>query len=187
MTRRPGFTLLEMLVAMTLLAFIMVAGQQAIALAARAAAPHGDGGHSFLVRHQIADWLETSLPVRSSRRERSPLIFLGEQASIRFVTDLPERFGMAGPHIVTLAQAPGGLLATWQPLRPGGDAPVGERLLLDGVAQVAFRYWDGSDARGWHDTWPAGPRLPAMVRMNFSGGAAQGWPPILVILRNQGY
>ena len=134
MTRRPGFTLLEMLVAMTLLAFIMVAGQQAIALAARAAAPHGDGGHSFLVRHQIADWLETSLPVRSSRRERSPLVFLGEQASIRFVTDLPERFGMAGPHIVTLAQAPGGLLATWQPLRPGGDAPVGERLLLDGVS-----------------------------------------------------
>ena len=145
MTNRPGFTLLEMLVAMTLLAFIMVAGQQAIALAARAAAPHGDGGHSFLVRHQIADWLETSLPVRSSRRERAPLIFSGEPASIRFVTDLPERFGIGRPSCRHLTQAPGGLLASWQPLRPNGDAPVGERLMLEGVKPVAFRYWDGTD------------------------------------------
>jgi prepilin-type N-terminal cleavage/methylation domain-containing protein len=187
MTRRPGFTLLEMLVAMTLLAFIMVAGQQAIALAARAAAPHGDGGNSFLVRHQISDWLETSLPVRATRRERAPLIFIGEPASIRFVTDLPERFGSAGPHVVTLSQTPGGLLATWQPLRPSGDVPVGERLMLEGVKKVAFRYWDGTDARGWHETWPPGQRLPAMVQMNFIGGAAEGWPPILVALRNQGY
>lgn len=187
MTRRPGFTLLEMLVAMTLLAFIMVAGQQAIALAARAAAPRGDGGHSFLVRHQIADWLETSMPVRSTRRERAPLVFAGEPSSVRFVTDLPERFGMAGPHVMTLAQAPGGLLATWQPLRPNADAPVGQRLMLEGVDRVSFRYWDGSDDRGWHDLWAPGPRLPNMIRMNFEGGAAQAWPPILVVLRNQGY
>jgi len=26
-----------------------------------------------------------------------------------------------------------------------------------------------------------------MVQMNFIGGAAEGWPPILVALRNQGY
>jgi prepilin-type N-terminal cleavage/methylation domain-containing protein len=97
-SRRPGFTLLEMLVAMTLLAFIMVAGQQPIALAARAAAPHGDGGHGFLVRRQIADWLETAMPIRSDRRERSPLIFTGEPQALRFVTILPERFGTAGPH-----------------------------------------------------------------------------------------
>ena len=187
MTRRPGFTLLEMLVAMTLLAFIMVAGQQAIALAARAAAPHGDGGHSFLVRHQIVDWLETMRPVRSSRRERAPMAFSGEPASIRFVTDLPERFGIAGPHVVTLTQAPGGLLASWQPLRLSGDAPVGQRIMLDGVKQVAFRYWDGTDQRGWSDTWPPGQRLPAMIQMNLDGGAAQGWPSIRVALRNQGY
>ena len=186
MTRRPGFTLLEMLVAMTLLAVIMVAGQQAIALAARAAAPHGDGGHAFLVRHQIADWLETSLPVRSNRRERALLLFSGEPSSLRFITELPERFGTAGPHIVTLAGAPGGLRVTWQPLRLSGDAPVGERLMLEGVDRIAFRYWDGTDARGWHDTWPPGQRLPAMVQMNFGGGIAQGWPPILVALRNQG-
>ena len=186
MTRRPGFTLLEMLVAMTLLAFIMVAGQQAIALAARAAAPHGDGGHSFLVRHQIADWLETSLPVRSSRRERAPLIFSGEPTSMRFVTNLPERFGTAGPHIVVLSKAPGRLLANWQPLRLTGGSPAGERLMLEGVDQITFRYWDGTDARGWHDAWPPDQRPPAMIQMNFGGGTAQGWPPILVAPRNQG-
>ncbi len=187
MTRRPGFTLLEMLVAMTLLAFIMVAGQQAIVLAARAAAPQGDGGHSFLVRHQITDWLETSLPVRSTRRERAPLVFSGEPASIRFVTDLPQRFGTAGPHIVVLAQTQGGVLMTWQPLRPGGEGPIGERLILEGVTHAAFRYWDGTDAGGWRDTWAPGPRLPTMIQMNFDGGAAEGWPPISVALRNQGY
>ena len=66
-------------------------------------------------------------------------------------------------------------------------APVGERLMLEGVNRVAFRYWDGTDARGWRDTWAPGPRLPAMIQMNFDGGAAEGWPPISVALRNQGY
>lgn len=77
---------------------------------------------------------------------------------------------------MTLAQAPGGLLATWQPLRPGGEAPVDQRLMLEGVTRVSFRYWDGSDDRGWHDSWAPGPRLPTMIQMNFEGGVAQAWP-----------
>jgi prepilin-type N-terminal cleavage/methylation domain-containing protein len=185
MSRRPGFTLLEMLVAMTLLAFIMVAGQQAIALAARAAAPRGDGGNAFLVRRQISDWLETAMPIRSDRRERSPLIFTGEPQSLRFVTVLPERFGKAGPHIVALSRSEGGLTVSWQLLRPNADSATGERLMLEGVSQVEFRYWDGSDNLGWRDTWPVGQRLPGMIEINLDGGAATGWPPFRVLLRNR--
>jgi len=213
---QSGFTLLEMLVAMTLLAFIVVAGQQAIALAARAAVPIGDDGNAFLVRHQIMDWVETSIPVRTSRRDRAALMFAGEPNRLRFVTSLPERFGVAGPHLVTLSRAPGqngGLLVTWQAVRPprnsgvggsgvggvgggigmaggigagGPDAPVGERLMLEGVQGVGFRYWDGSANAGWLDTWPAPQRLPAMIQMIFEGGSAEGWPPMMVALRNRG-
>jgi prepilin-type N-terminal cleavage/methylation domain-containing protein len=185
MSRRPGFTLLEMLVALTLLSFMMVAGQQAIALAARAAAPHGDGGNAFLVRRQISDWLETALPVRSDRRERAPLIFAGEPQLLQFVTVLPERFGVAGPHIVTLSRSAGGLMVSWQPLRLNAERKTSERLVLEGVGQIAFRYWDNADARGWRDTWPAGQRLPGMVEISLGGGAAEGWRPILVALRNR--
>ncbi|WP_158045299.1 prepilin-type N-terminal cleavage/methylation domain-containing protein [Skermanella pratensis] len=183
MTRRPGFTLLEMLVAMTLIAFIMVAGQQVIALAARAAAPRGDGGHGFLVQRQIADWLETALPVRSDRRDRAPLIFSGDQGSLRFVTVLPQRFGLAGPNVVTMSGSPGGLLARWQPLRLTGEQQVGERLILEGAVQVSFRYWD--NAGGWRNAWPAGQRLPDLIELSMSGGPAEGWPPIVVAPRNR--
>jgi prepilin-type N-terminal cleavage/methylation domain-containing protein len=183
-SRRPGFTLLEMLVAMTLLAFIMVAGQQAIALAARAAAPRGDGGHAFLLRHQISDWLEESLPIRTDRRDRSPLVFAGEPAALRFVTVLPQRFGVAGPHVMTLSRASDGLLASWRPLRLSGDPPpAGERLLVEGADRVAFRYWDS--AGGWRETWPAGQRLPDLIELSVDGGPAEGWQPILVTLRNR--
>jgi len=197
-----------MLVAMTLLAFIVVAGQQAIALAARAAAPIGDDGNAFLVRHQIMDWVETSIPVRVTRRDRAALMFAGEANRLRFVTSLPERFGVAGPHLVTLSRAPGqhgGLLVTWQAVRPprnsgigggigGGigigagstDTPVGERLMLEGVQRVGFRYWDGTANTGWLDIWPTPQRLPAMIQMIFEGGSAEGWPPMLVALRNRG-
>ena len=183
MTRRPGFTLLEMLVAMTLIAFIMVAGQQVIDLAARAAAPRGDGGHMFLTHRQIADWLETALPIRSDRRDRAPLIFAGDQASLRFVTVLPQRFGVAGPNVVTLGGAPGGLLARWQPLRFDGEQQGNERLILEGVERVSFRYWDSTG--GWRNAWPAGQRLPDLVELSVSGGPAQEWPPIVVAPRNR--
>ena len=186
MSRRPGFTLLEMLVAMTLLAFIMVAGQQAIALAARAAAPRGDGGHGFLVRRQIADWLETAMPIRSDRRERAPLIFTGEPQVLRFVTFLPERFGKAGPHIVTFSRSDGGLRMSWQLLRPTADvAAAGERILLEGVSRVGFRYWDASDNLGWRDAWPVGLRMPSMVELSLDGGASAGWQPFRVVMRNR--
>jgi len=175
-----------MLVAMTLLAFIMVAGQQAIALAARAAAPHGDGGHGFLVRRQIADWLETAMPIRSDRRERSPLIFTGEPQALRFVTILPERFGTAGPHIVTLSRSDGGLRVSWQLLRPNADpAAAGDRVLLDGVDRVGFRYWDTSDNLGWRDAWPLAQRLPGMIEISLDGGVSAGWQPFRVVMRNR--
>lgn len=182
MTRRPGFTLLEMLVAMTIIAFVMVAGQQVIALAARAAAPRGDGGHAFLMHRQITDWLETALPVRSDRRDRAPLIFSGDQGSIRFVTVLPQRFGVTGPNVVGLAGSPGGLLARWQPLRLSGEQQVGERLILEGVDRVSFRYWDS--AGGWRNVWPPGQRLPELIELSI-GGSAGEWPPILVAPRNR--
>jgi hypothetical protein len=175
-----------MLVAMTLLSFIMVAGQQAIALAARAAGSRGDGGHSFLVRRQISDWMETAMPIKSDRRERSPLIFIGEPQSMRFVTVLPDRFGTAGPNIVTFKRSDGGMAMSWQLLRPNADvATASERILLDGVNLVRFRYWDGSDNLGWRDTWPIGQRLPGMVELNLEGGAATGWQPMRVVLRNR--
>jgi prepilin-type N-terminal cleavage/methylation domain-containing protein len=86
MIRRDGYTLLEMLVALTLVALLAVAGQQAPSLAARSAAAEGDGGHSFLLRRQIGDWLNSMMPVRSVRRDRAPLVFEGQPDRLVFVT-----------------------------------------------------------------------------------------------------
>jgi hypothetical protein len=59
-------------------------------------------------------------------------------------------------------------------------------VVLEGVQGVGFRYWDGSEGGGWLDVWPSNQKLPAMIQMVFDGGSAEGWPPMLVALRNRG-
>jgi general secretion pathway protein J len=195
MIRRDGYTLLEMLVALTLVALLAVAGQQALSLAARSAAAEGDGGHSFLLRRQIGDWLNSMMPVRSVRRDRAPLVFEGQPDRLVFVTGLSERFGTPGPHRVTLTvdEVDGrtGLVAAWLVLHPGGGADVGRRVLVDGVRSVRLRYWSGgegsgSEGSGWFDTWPSTQRLPGLIEMTLVGGGADGWPPIRVALHQGG-
>jgi len=175
MKRRPGATLLEAMVALTLLGLIWLAGQQALALVRQAAADPGDGGDTFILVRQVQDWLAAAQPVRTGRRRNAPLLFQGEAGRIAFVSDLPARFGQGGPHLLALWPGDAGVVLEWSPLRP--TPPAGatdrrrQRLVLPGRAELRLRY--RADAAGpWHDRWEDPATLPTLVELTL-GPAGQ--------------
>lgn len=189
MRAAPGFTLLEMLVALALLGGISLAAHAAIGVAARgtAAVLRAEDRDLHLTRRMLAGWIETALPVLAARRSGAPLLFDGREDRMTFVAELPERFGTAGPHLVTLRADPHsgeGLTVAWRLLRPRGEAAESRRTLAAGVRSVRFRYWAGRAPGGaWHDRWTGRQQLPSLVEIRFeSDPGAPAWPPMTIPL-----
>ncbi|MBM2838207.1 MAG: hypothetical protein HW415_832 [Deltaproteobacteria bacterium] len=91
--------------------------------------------------------------------------FSGKKEVVTFITTTPYvRDGEPTVQPVSYIFEEGKLIR--RALRPGSQKEVkGEYLLLDGIKDPAFSFFDG---KGWIDAWPSGNKLPAGVRVVFS-------------------
>ncbi|MCJ7421076.1 type II secretion system minor pseudopilin GspJ [Sphingomicrobium astaxanthinifaciens] len=176
MTRRDGFTLVEMLVGLTIFALVASAGVGLL----RASADTQGAVDTALAEQarveRIALLLEADLGqavLRPTRRpdgtSRPP--FSGSPRAMQFV-----RGG-----VVALGAEPSsdlrrtGWVAEDNALKrltfaalDGGEARLPEAVLLDPLGQLSFAYRDA--AGGWVDAWPdgSGAPLPRAVRLTLS-------------------
>ncbi len=193
--RARGFTLLEMLLALVLLA----AGLALAFATVRAATTMVERGEMRAQRNERARAVEgflrqrigTALPVvfatdpATFRQSR----FLGEPRRIRFVADLPSYLGRGGPHLYDLAFEQGRLMARFSVVQAGQavDAPDGiaPEQLADGLRQVRFRY-RGLDEKGqpgpWQEAWRTAEILPLQVAVDVETEAGARWPELIVTL-----
>lgn len=181
-----GFTLLELLIAMAMLALIAGSVTAGLRIAA-ASIERGEEAAREAARLRAAVVLvERSIrsadPARVPGGSGRPPFFIGDAKSIRFLTARPPAAaGPGGPRLMSFHEAPGpdgGLAAsTISPFRAGGveswDAAAGRRILLPGAGALAFSYSSGPDADGnweWADTWDMREKgnLPAAVRVEFT-------------------
>lgn len=163
MKRRPGLSLLEAMIALTLFGMIWMGGQHALALVRKAAEAPGDRGDGFVLARQLQDWLSAAQPVRSRRRDNAPLLFQGEAGRIAFVTDLPARFGQAGPHLVNLKPDRDGIVMSWAPLRTNAVEPK-THLIAPAPAGLRLRYRE-TPTGPWLSEWQTPTQLPAIVEL----------------------
>ena len=106
-----GFTLLELLVAMTLLGLLMMALFGGLQLGARvwevSERALDDEGRTLAVRRFLHDRLEQAFPVRHRHTEGSGgIIFSGDRTTLRFVSTMPDSLG-SGPFLMELILQPG--------------------------------------------------------------------------------
>lgn len=181
-----GFTLLELLVALSILALIVGSvtaglrltsasigrGEEAVREAARLRAAVG------IVERSI----RSADPVPVSTGSGAILFFLGEGKRVRFLSARPPvALGPGGPRLMSFHEAPGpegGLaVSAASPFRVGGagswDGTEGQRILLPGAGELSFSYSAGPDDKGqwgWADSWDPKERgsLPAAVRVEFT-------------------
>lgn len=195
MRRAAGFSLLEVLAALALLAILLL-GVYSGVRSTTLATGHGSaaiarldevrGAREFL-RRQLAS--ATALPwtfVGAS----VPLVFEGDARHMRFVSTLPGYLGKLGPQVieVVLADAEGEgqeLQAHFEPL-PNSQSKVTEGaqdVLLSRVHALRLRYAARGSAT-WQDRWTEPMVLPGTVEISLVPEEGEtAWPPLVVAVR----
>ena len=187
-----GFTLMEVLVAMTLLALLMAALSGSIAFVGRswdkgwrtsessAALSRVEG----TVRHLI----ERSFPVSARREKKDEFLFDGTADSLRLVAYSAPGGGGGSLYIQEIvATGAGGqrqLVYRQYPFRGNGTAPdqVNEAPLLSGNLKIAFSYYGSQQPSiqpSWLKSWSTDRTLPDLIRLDIEADG-DSWPPIVV-------
>ena len=196
---QQGFTLLEVLASLALLALLMLGVYAGVRIATRSV--HAGNARierldqvraaQQLLRRELAQALSQTI---DHNDHGTPLVVDGAPQRLRYVAPLPGYLGQLGPQLQTLRlvdDGTGGLrlelgLAL---LPPDGSEPqpVGEpQVLVDHVRAGRFSY-RGVDVRGratpWLASWPDGRALPRLVRVELQLAGMVSWPTLEVPLR----
>jgi general secretion pathway protein J len=184
----PGFTLIEVIVALVVLGFLLAGLGQA-------------------TRFGITAWdLETRLADNSAQLERMDRVlrrlieqasapvfgddkpFVGEEHRLKLMTllpDEPETDPVRHAEVALGVDDRHRLVLRWRPhpnATPLGDPPAMQEIVLaEGIERLDFAYRSGAaDGGKWNKTWSDGP-LPALVQIHFvlSNGHHR-WPDMQV-------
>lgn len=199
--RQRGFTLLEMVIALTLLGLMMTVLFGGLRFAARgwdAAEGRVQAAEErFLVQRFLRRQLVQARPVQRDAGDGiHELVFEGGPESLSFVSPLPAHRGEGGLYVFTLAVERAGdadrLVARYRPFTADqeGDRQADEEteVLVNAVEQVKFAYYgipEGADEAAWRDDWEDQPQLPELVRLEVlpADDDPGFWPQLLVPLR----
>lgn len=178
--RSRGFTLLEVLLALTLAAALMVllVGSLHLVREGWSRLIERDDGVQALsaARRFIQRTLASTFPALEARTQSPHMKFYGGEHEVEFVTPQPTHFDVPGLYRVRLSLRPGELVVQYAAERDEinwQNAPVYP--LLDGVSTFALRYYGQRGhgmTRQWYASWPAAPTLPDAVQLSISRPAA---------------
>lgn len=192
-----GFTLLEVLLALVLFAFVMagvwgaLSGATRITHSANALMVRSEAVHT--TQRFIRTWLAAAQPQpyldADSQRARE---FTGDAKSMRYVAPLPFQAGHAGLYVQTLELVPGqaggyALDLDYVPYtggKPAADKPA-RHVLLDDVHGGKFEYLAAAafgKPAAWRGDWTAANGLPLAVRIHLDPGWKErvAFPDLLV-------
>ena len=197
--RSQGFTLLELLIGMTLVGFILSllfaglnlgtrsweAGEQRMVTSSRQA----------VVVDFIRRAIEQTYPLRWRVGEEDRLAFAGEAESPRFVGTVAMHDGASGNHLIALDLIDGetgrDLVMRWQLPDPGapGFEPIEQaepKVLIKAVKEMAFAFFgvqSETEDPAWHDQWLDQKTPPELIRLQLTMENGETWPDIVAAPR----
>lgn len=201
MTRRPGsasgagFTLVELLLAVTLMSLLMAMAYGGFRAATRASS----SGQALLeetsklrITHQfVRRQLNQMLPLQfatSEDPEAEPSMFLGDGRRIQFVASMPGYLGQGGPQVQVMEVVEGddglqllfshALLQGFAPEQLYDREPV---VLLTGLEYAEFEFLgldENERISAWAGFWETPEILPVAVRLDVGLGedSRVTWP-----------
>lgn len=187
MTGSRGFTLLELLIGMTLLGFILALLFGGFRLAARSWDAVEDraerGTNEQAGRSVVGRLIANAQPVHLKRGTGTVLAFEGERHALRLIAPLGQ-IGLRGVELTVEPQERANpsnpswrLVLRHSSVRYGAEQFVADRsqlegrILVDGLNEAAFSYF-GPENRGdspqWQDQWQSTDGFPLLIRLRLA-------------------
>ena len=197
--RQRGFTLLEVLGALALLALLLLGVYSGV----RTATQTVRSGEAAISRQDQVRSAQQFLRTELAQARAVPIAkaangdqiyFSGDAHEMRFVASLPGYLGKLGPQLQQLKLVPNGkggsrLEASFALMPPDGSAPrpLGEpEVLVDDIRGGSFSYLapDTAQAKGdWRNHWDDSRVMPRIVRIALSLDGTAAWPQLEAPLR----
>ncbi|GLQ48213.1 general secretion pathway protein GspJ [Dyella lipolytica] len=198
MKRAAGFTLLEVLAALVLLALLLLGVYSGVRSATHTVQAgtvkieqldEVRSAQQFL-RRELAQALAQPMSRDDSGNN---IYFIGSGSEMRFVAPLPGYLGKMGPQLIRIKLIPGDkgerLEATLAVLPPDGSAPkpLGDpQVLVDGISGGGFSY-RGVNQQGqptdWQSDWKDSNSMPNVVTIKLALENGREWPLLSAPLR----
>jgi general secretion pathway protein J len=200
MKRAAGFTLLEVLGAMALLALLLLGVYSGV----RSATHTVQAGTAKIeqldevrsaqqfLRRELAQAMAQAI---SHDDNGNNIYFVGSENEMRFVAPLPGYLGKMGPQLIQIKLVPGDkgegkrLEASLAVLPPDGSAPkpLGDpQVLVDGISGGGFSY-RGINEQGqpmdWQGDWKYTNNMPNVVTIKLVLEHGREWPLMSAPLR----
>ena len=200
--RTRGFTLLELVIALTLLALMSSVLYGALGYAGRS----WEGGEakaeataSMRLSHGfLRTQLEAQHPLRMRKIPEFPLLFSGSRDELRFAAPLPARITGGGIwyyRLVVKRENERSLLIL-ERMVPDVDAAAipdfdktEASILSDDIKELRVGYFGydagatRASAPSWRERWDDANRLPLLIRIDVAPTAGPLWPTLLVAPR----
>lgn len=190
-----GFTLIEVLIGMTLLSVmvcLLFAGLRIAAESWHAGERKIAEVNQKAVAYQFFKHHLTAVqPLAMPGDESGKPVFQGDRRQLRFLAAMPASAARTGLQIFDVYRPPGhpeqvlvGLTPYWN--EPDSVRAEQPEILLDGVADLNFAYFGQTDEKEpgqWHDEWHAVDRLPALVKISVILADGSFWPDMVIAVK----
>lgn len=203
-TRNTGFTLVEILVALTLFSLVLVMvfnGLYSAGLSWQKGEDQSDINDTqrlelAFLRRQLSE----AVPLIRIDGIENPVLFKGGRDFIRFVSGLPAHRGGGGLDVLNVQIEQHGsekdLVLAYRPVMvetdffdDGAQEDWDRQVLLTDIDRVEFDYYGNrniKDAPAWYDNWESTDRLPEAVRIQItSSNPRQYWPEMVIPVYTQ--
>jgi general secretion pathway protein J len=196
-----GFTLLETIVALTLLGLMLAVLSGSIRFAGQsrdAAASKIDSIDNMRIAQDfLRQTLAQAHPKRWLKVVGRPFVFRGERDELAMAAPLTARVGVGGLFLLrlSLVDAEKGkgknlVMARAFPEPDAQEMPdfssAETTVLAENLAEIEFAYLGRDDAASdptWRDDWKDGTRMPEAVRVRIRADRGSAWPELVVPLR----
>jgi len=192
--QRPasGFTLVELLLALTLTGLIMVALYSGLRVGTRASDSAETRAALTEDQRAVAGFISRRVsrtyPLVWLDQAQQQLVFRGGSRSLIFTANSPIRSEPGGLYIGAIELVSGGrLVFTYWRAEPDLDDPLvapedaRRTVMLNHVQDALFSYYGKSRrVTGWHDIWNDDQRLPARVRLSIKTARHGDWPVLVI-------
>ncbi|MES9958210.1 MAG: prepilin-type N-terminal cleavage/methylation domain-containing protein [Sedimenticola sp.] len=190
-----GFTLLEVIVALSISALLVSLVYGTVRIASRSW--EAGQAHIELTDTKRIGWRFLQQTLNRARHITDPheeghnhSLFRGDQERLTFVTEMPGHLGLGGLYLVTLEtrEYTDGIVLQLSHLslaeyRESPDAESTQSaVLIDDLDSLDIAYYgapDSQDSEQWHNSWQAAEHLPKLLRIRIRPKDQTAWPVLI--------